>query len=101
MQRARQTYAFGDFRLDARRRVLTVGTGGQPVALSGLAFDALLHLVADGVDVDIRILRLRVAHDDGRQRVQVRLAPVDGLRPRLAVVADRRRNVGRCGLCAG
>ena len=51
MQRPRRTYVFGDFRLDARRRVLTVGTGGQPVALSGLAFDTLLHLVEHAGEV--------------------------------------------------
>jgi len=41
--RDRVTYAFGPFRLDATRRVLT--REGAPVALTPTVFDTLLHLV--------------------------------------------------------
>jgi TolB-like protein/DNA-binding winged helix-turn-helix (wHTH) protein/Tfp pilus assembly protein PilF len=38
-------YEFGDFQLDALRRVLTSRTDGRPVQLTGKSFDTLLHLV--------------------------------------------------------
>src|SRR5579859_3322957 len=41
--RERAAYAFGSFRLDAARRLLT--RGGEPVALTPTVFDTLLYLV--------------------------------------------------------
>jgi|GEM_PF-5989383 len=38
-------YAFGDFRLDPGRRVLSSRTSGQAVPVSSSAFDLLVHLV--------------------------------------------------------
>lgn len=38
-------YEFGQFRLDALRRVLTSGVDGQPLQVSGKALDTLLYLV--------------------------------------------------------
>lgn len=40
-----QTYAFGDFRLDPRRRVLSSRMSGRTVPLSASAFDLLVQLV--------------------------------------------------------
>src|SRR5437868_7031767 len=40
-----QIYAFGDFRLDPRRRVLTSRASGQAVPLPASAFDLLVQLV--------------------------------------------------------
>lgn len=40
-----QVYAFGDFRLDPRRRVLWSRTSGQTAALPASAFDVLVQLV--------------------------------------------------------
>ena len=37
-------YEFGDFRLEPHRRLLS-RTGGEPVAVTGKAFDALVYLV--------------------------------------------------------
>lgn len=44
-RQAHVIYEFGEFRLDALRRVLTSRIDGQPVQLTGKAFDALLYLV--------------------------------------------------------
>src|SRR4051812_28725312 len=40
-----RTYAFGDFRLDPRRRLLSSRISGQAMPLSSSAFDLLVHLV--------------------------------------------------------
>lgn len=50
MRRPGQTYAFGDFRLDPRRRRLW-SARGEAIPLSGLAFDTLLHLIEHGGEV--------------------------------------------------
>lgn len=49
MRRPGQTYAFGDFRLEPRRRLLFAQD--EVVPLSGLAFDTLLHLVEHAGEV--------------------------------------------------
>jgi TolB-like protein/DNA-binding winged helix-turn-helix (wHTH) protein/tetratricopeptide (TPR) repeat protein len=42
---AHRVYEFGDFRLDALRRVLSSRVGGQPLQVTGKVFDTLLHFV--------------------------------------------------------
>ncbi len=44
-------YLFGDFRLDARRRLLLSAAGGQAPPLTAKAFDTLLHLVEHAGEV--------------------------------------------------
>lgn len=41
----RRCYTFGNFRIDARRRLLLARADGQILPLAAKAFDALLHLV--------------------------------------------------------
>ena len=44
-RQAHPTYEFGDFRLDAQRRVLTSRADGLPLQVTGKVFDTLLYLV--------------------------------------------------------
>jgi serine/threonine-protein kinase len=99
MRRPGQTYAFGDFRLDARRRVLTQGAGGQAVALPGLAFDTLLHLVEHAGEVVERSALLdavwpnvTVVENSVSQMISVlrRALGDDPGAPRFVVTAPRR-----------
>lgn len=45
MAPGRFTYEFGDFRLDAARRLLLLKSGARPLPLTSRAFDTLLYLV--------------------------------------------------------
>lgn len=45
MAAGRSTYEFGDFRLDAARRVLLLKSGARTLPLTSRAFDTLLYLV--------------------------------------------------------
>jgi DNA-binding winged helix-turn-helix (wHTH) protein/Tfp pilus assembly protein PilF len=58
MRRPGQTYAFGDFRLDPRRRVLSSRGTGETVPLSPAAFDSLLYLVEHAGEVVSRAVLL-------------------------------------------
>ena len=45
MAAGRITYEFGDFRLDAARRLLLLKNGARALPLTSRAFDTLLYLV--------------------------------------------------------
>ena len=45
MRRLGQTYAFGGFRLDSNRRILSLQAGGQTIPLATPVFDTLLYLI--------------------------------------------------------
>jgi DNA-binding winged helix-turn-helix (wHTH) protein/Tfp pilus assembly protein PilF len=51
MRRPGLVYAFGDFRLDPRRRTLSSVATGRATAMSSIAFDTLLYLVEHGGEV--------------------------------------------------
>ena len=57
---ASRVYAFGGFKLDARRRVLLSGADGEPVPLPNRSFDTLLYLVEHAGELVERSTLVRV-----------------------------------------
>ena len=62
--RASDVYAFGTFRLDAKRRLLLSRADGQTVPLSTTAFDTLLYLVEHAGDIVPKATLLRAVWHD-------------------------------------
>src|SRR5258708_34139420 len=62
--RASDVYAFGSFRLDARRRILSSRADGQTIPLPTTAFDTLLYMVEHAGDVVSKATLLRAVWPD-------------------------------------